>query len=99
MLHFAARNAPVVIVDDDASARDALSFLLKTEGFLPETYGDGNSFLEALHSVRPSCVIIDLQLPDSSGLAVLKRLADAQFAPPVFTVSGQPDISPWLSKR
>lgn len=87
------RDSPVIIVDDDPSVRDALTLLLKIEGFSSQTFGDGESFLEALQSAKPSCVILDLHLPGCSGLAVLRRLADARFAPPVFVMSGQSDIA------
>jgi len=87
------RDSPVIIVDDDPWVRDALTLLLKIEGFSSQTFGDGESFLEALQSAKPSCVILDLHLPGCSGLAVLRRLADARFAPPVFVMSGQSDIA------
>lgn len=93
MLPFMVRDAPVAIVDDDPSVRDALSLLLRIEGFASETFGDGDSFLEALRNGTPSCVILDLHLPGSSGLTILKQLADARFAPPVFVMSGQSDIA------
>lgn len=92
MLSFAA-EAPIFIVDDDALVRDALSLLLKIEAFQTQAFGDGDSFLEALRVVTPACVILDLHLPGSSGLAVLRQLADRQFAPPVFVISGQSDIA------
>ena len=93
MLPFIVRDAPIAIVDDDASVRDALALLLKIEGLASEAFGDGESFLETLRNATPSCVILDLHLPGSSGLAVLKQLADARFAPPVFVMSGQSDIA------
>lgn len=93
MLPFISRDAPIAIVDDDASVRDALSLLLRIEGFASEAFGDGDSFLETLRSTAPCCVILDLHLSGSSGLTVLKHLADARFAPPVFVMSGQSDIA------
>lgn len=93
MLPFIGRDAPVAIIDDDASVRDALALLLKIEGFASETFGDGDSFLETLRNATPSCVILDLHLPGSSGLSVLRQLADARFTPPVFVMSGQSDIA------
>ncbi|MGD9836446.1 MAG: response regulator transcription factor [Afipia sp.] len=92
MLPFILRNAPVVVVDDDPSVRDALLLLLRIDGFEAAAFGDGESFFESLTSSTPSCVILDLQLPGRSGLAVLKQLADMRFAPPVFVISGQSDI-------
>jgi FixJ family two-component response regulator len=93
MLQFASRDNSLAIIDDDASVRDALSLLLKIEGFSTRAFGDGDSFLEALPTFTPACVILDVQLPGTSGLVVLKQLADARFAPPVFVMSGQSDVA------
>ncbi|MES2750749.1 MAG: response regulator [Pseudomonadota bacterium] len=90
---FAACDALIVIIDDDASVRDALSLLLKLEGFATLAFGDGDSFLEAIQTVDPACVILDLHLPGMSGLAVLKQLSDLRFSPPIFVISGQSDIA------
>lgn len=92
MLPFVLRNAPVVVVDDDPSVRDALMLLLRIDGFEAAAFGDGESFFDSLANSMPSCVILDLQLPGRSGLTVLKQLADMRFAPPVFVISGQSDI-------
>jgi len=90
---FAISDAPIAIIDDDASVRDALSLLLKLEGFATLAFGDGDSFLEAIQTMTPACVILDLHLPGSSGLAILKQLSDLRFSPPVFVISGQSDIA------
>lgn len=87
------QHFPVFIVDDDPSVRDALSVLLRIEGFSTEVFGDGGTFLEALHTANPSCVILDLQLPGVPGLEVMRRLSDMRFHAPVFVISGQSDIS------
>lgn len=92
MLPFVQRDAPVVVVDDDPSVRDALLLLLRIDGFEAAAFADGESFFESLTTAKPSCVILDLQLPGRSGLEVLRQLADMRFAPPVFVISGQSDI-------
>lgn len=83
----------LAIVDDDASVRDALSMLLKLEGFSSRTFGDGDSFLEAMAGFTPVCIILDLNLPGRSGLDVLRQLAGARLTSPVFVISGQSDVS------
>ncbi len=93
MLPFVSRDNPLAIVDDDASVRDALSLLLKLEGFSTRVFGDGDSFLEALPTFTPACVVLDLHLPGRSGLDVLRQLADLRFVPPVFVISGQSDVT------
>ena len=93
MIPLASHEEALAIVDDDASVRDALSMLLKLEGFSSRTFGDGDSFIEALNSAAPAGVILDLNLPGRSGLDVLRRLAGLRFEPPVFVISGQPDVA------
>ena len=86
-------DSPVFIVDEDPSVRDALSLLLKIEGFSTQAFGDGGTFFEALQTSDPVCVILDLHLPGVPGLDVLRRLSDMRFAPPVFVISGQSDVA------
>lgn len=93
MLPFVTPENPVVIVDDDVSVREALSLLLRVDGFSTRTFEDGDRFLEALAGLTPGCVILDLHMPGSSGLTVLSRLADLKFTAPVFVISGQSDVA------
>lgn len=86
-------DAAVFIVDDDPSVRDALSLLLRIEGFAPRAFGDAGSFLEALGTRHPACVVLDVNLPDESGLRVLRELAAERAPPPVVVMSGQGDIA------
>ena len=85
--------AVVFIVDDDPSVRDALSLLLRIEGFAPRVFGDAGSFLEAFRQRQPACVVLDVNLPDESGLQVLRELAVERTPPPVVVMSGQGDIA------
>ena len=87
------QDSPIFIVDDDASVRDALTLLLKIEGFSTQAFGDGGSFLEALPIGNPVCVILDLHLPGMPGLEILRQLSDMRFAAPVFVISGQSDVA------
>lgn len=93
MLSFISPDTPVAIVDDDSSVRDALSLLLKIEGFSTRAFGDGDSFLEALPAITPACIILDLHLPGRPGMDVLRQLVNGRFAAPVFVISGQSDVA------
>lgn len=93
MLQSSPPDTPVFIVDDDPAVRDALTLLLRIEGFSAQSFEDGPPFLQAVNATSPVCVILDLQLPGCSGLAILKQLTDQQFAPPVIVMSGQSDIA------
>lgn len=93
MLRSSPPDTPVFIVDDDPAVRDALTLLLRIEGFSTQSFEDGPPFLQAVGTTSPLCVILDLQLPAGSGLAILEQLAGRQFAPPVIVMSGQSDIA------
>jgi FixJ family two-component response regulator len=86
-------EVPVFIVDDDPSVRGALALLLKVEGYSPRCFDDGASFFEAVQSVAPACVILDLHLSGESGFAILRRLATERFAAPILVISGVADIA------
>jgi FixJ family two-component response regulator len=53
MLPFVLRNAPVVVVDDDPSVRDALLLLLRIDGFEAAAFGDGESFFDSSPTPLP----------------------------------------------
>jgi DNA-binding NarL/FixJ family response regulator len=74
----------VLIVDDHETFRSFARALLETEGFdLIGEAADGTSGIEAVESLRPDLVVLDVQLPDLSGLEVLERLRVAGVPTPV----------------
>jgi two-component system response regulator EvgA len=80
----------VLIVDDHPSFRSAARLLLECEGF--EVIGeaeDGASGVEAVSSLRPDLVVLDVQLPDISGFEVLERLRTAGVPTPVVLTSSR----------
>ena len=81
-------DIPVFVVDDDLSVREALVLLLKIEGYAAQSFGDGASFLEAVRSTSPACVILDLHLPGDSGFDILRKLAIDRVAAPILVISG-----------
>jgi two-component system, LuxR family, response regulator FixJ len=86
-------DTPVFVVDDDLSVREALVLLLKIEGYAAQSFGDGASFLEAIRSTSPACVILDLHLPGDSGLDILRKLAAERVAAPILVISGGAEIA------
>jgi two-component system response regulator FixJ len=85
-------GAEIYIVDDDAAVRDALSLVFRNENFQVTEFPDGASFVRAARLHQPSCIILDVHMPDRSGLDILKELNAQQYDAPIFIISGQGDI-------
>ncbi len=64
----------VLIVEDEPFIMEALSFLLKREGLNVSTYADGNGCVERIQSLKPDLVILDMMLPNKSGMQILEDL-------------------------
>ena len=85
-------EAAVFVVDDDASVRDALRGLLRSAGFAVETFASAREFLARPPSDLPGCLVLDVGLPDLSGLDLQQRLADMSRTIPIVFITGQGDI-------
>jgi FixJ family two-component response regulator len=86
----------VYLIKGNSAERDPILELLKATGIEAISFGTGREFLEftKLENVRPdtpACLILDLQLPDMSGLDLQRKLA-RNSNPPIIFVSGQVDI-------
>ena len=64
----------VLLVDDDADARELVGEFLSYEGFTVETAGDGASALEVLDDFAPDVVVTDLEMPGMNGLELIRRI-------------------------
>jgi FixJ family two-component response regulator len=64
----------IAVVDDDPSVLKALTRLLRTRGFQARTFGSAQDFLAALCGTLPECLILDLQMPEMSGLELRQHL-------------------------
>ena len=67
-------KAEIAVVDDDAAVRDILTDLLHESGYEVQTFGDGQSLLDALETWRPDGVLLDLMMPELDGFSVLDAL-------------------------
>ena len=72
------RGAPpiVFIVDDDISVRESLECLVADAGWRPEVFASGQEFLSRPRPPSPSCLVLDVGLPDLNGLELQEHLAD-----------------------
>ena len=69
-----ARNSRILVIDDEPDVREMLQFLLEEEGFQVETAPDGTSGIAKLAGRDYDLVLLDLMLPDLSGMEVLQRI-------------------------
>ena len=69
-----AHATPIVfVVDDDVSVRESLELLIRCAGWQPETFASAQAFLARPRLLAPSCLILDVGLPDLNGLDLQKR--------------------------
>jgi FixJ family two-component response regulator len=82
----------VFVVDDDASVRDAIKKLISSVGLRIETFGSTREFLAARRPEAPACLVLDVRLPDVSGLEFQRELAEADIRIPIIFITGHADV-------
>jgi FixJ family two-component response regulator len=86
-------TAPMVfVVDDDPSVRKSLGRLLKTAGYHAKTFASAGEFMRRDAYPGPSCLVLDVQLPDLNGLELQQVLAASAHSLPIIFISGHGDI-------
>ena len=85
-------DAIIAIVDDDLSAREGLSSLIRSAGLQVETFESAQEFLARPGAEAPSCLVLDLQLPGLSGLDLQKRMAEVGLEIPIVFLTGHGNI-------
>ena len=85
-------DATVFVVDDDDAVRDALSMLLRASGLTVETFASARGFLERETDCRLGCLVLDVRMPDMSGLELQERLAQQRFTLPIIFLTGHGDV-------
>jgi len=87
-----APPTPIVfVVDDDVSVRESLEALIELEGWQAETFASAEAFLSRPRVSVPSCLVLDVSLPDLNGLDLQKRLAGRNDLPIIF-ITGYGDV-------
>jgi FixJ family two-component response regulator len=81
------------IVDDDAAMRDALSVVFTLAGYRVNAFADAAAFLAAARERVPAGILLDLHLPDKSGLDVLKDINAHHYPAPIFIITADNDIA------
>lgn len=82
----------VHVVDDDIELLNAITWLLKSVNIQTRAYQNPNDFLANLHNLEQGCVILDIRMPNVSGLEVLKTMRKRQLTQPVIVLSAYGDV-------
>jgi len=81
----------VFVVDDEVSVRESLKLIIESAGWQPETFGSAQEFLARPPILAPSCLVLDVLLPDLNGLDVQNLVANRTGMPIIF-ITGCPDV-------
>ena len=85
-------QAIVHIVDDDQAVRQALSLLMQTVGLKARTYASARQFLDRFDGAAPGCLVLDIRMPEMSGLDLQRELSERDLQVPVIIVTGHGDV-------
>jgi FixJ family two-component response regulator len=86
------KSPTIYLVDDDASVRRALARVLKTAGHVVEVFASARAFQEQYQPGDPGCLVLDIELPNLSGLDLQQQLATGDYYLPIVFVTGHGDI-------
>ena len=87
-------DTPIVfVVDDDASVRESLELSIENSGWRPETFTSAREFLAHPRASVPSCLVLDVALPDLTGLQLQKRVAATRPDMPIIFITACADVA------
>jgi len=87
----------VALVDDDASVRKALARLLSASSFEITTFGSAREFLKSVKAATPECLVVDLQMPEITGLDLQRHLVRSGINIPTIVITAHSE--PGLRER
>jgi len=82
----------VIVVDDDVSMRNAISRLLNAVGLNVRTFASASEFLQSKLPEVPGCVVLDVKLPDLSGIELQREMVERGIHIPIVFITGHGDI-------
>jgi FixJ family two-component response regulator len=92
-LSLISRDTPIVfVVDDDISVRESLESLIRFAGWRAQVFASAQEFLSLPRVFAPSCLVLDVKLPDLNGLDLQKRIASDRIDMPIIFITGHGDV-------
>jgi FixJ family two-component response regulator len=87
------QTAPIVfVVDDDISVRESLELLIRSAGLQPQLFASAEQFLARPRVHAPSCLVLDVSLPDLNGLELQQRIAADRTDMPIIFITGHGNV-------
>jgi FixJ family two-component response regulator len=85
-------NPTVFIIDPDASVRASLEAVIRRAGWTPDTFASAGGFLTRQRRMVPSCLVLEVALPDLDGVDLVRRMAAERKETPIIALAGQGDV-------
>ncbi|MGD9082560.1 MAG: response regulator transcription factor, partial [Desulfobacterales bacterium] len=85
-------EATVFVVDDDTSIRTALKRLIKSLGFKVKTFDSAQAFLKNGPHDGPACLVLDVRMPEMSGIELQEQLTNTGLGMPIIFITGHGNI-------
>lgn len=82
----------VYIVDDEEPVRKALQFLTKSDGLKSESFATAQAFIDSLDKLEPGCLLLDVCMPNMSGLELQEILRNRKVEIPIIIITGHADV-------
>ena len=82
----------VFVIDDDRMIREGLTSLIRSVGLRVQTFASAQGFLETKRPDAPTCLVLDVRMPELSGLELQRKLREANIQIPVIFITGHGDI-------
>jgi FixJ family two-component response regulator len=82
----------VAVIDDDLSVRESIQGLLETAALRVELFASPREYIQAKRTEEPSCIILDVRLPGSSGLDFQREMVVAGIRSPIIFITGYADV-------
>ncbi len=85
-------QAITYVIDDDNAVRESLRWLIESVGLRVETFSSAREFLSKFDSKQPGCIVLDVRMPEISGLELQEYLITHQIQTPIIIITGHGDV-------
>ncbi|MGJ3263245.1 MAG: response regulator FixJ [Salinarimonas sp.] len=87
-----SNDAIVHVIDDDLGVRESMCFLLASEGLAVRAYDSADAFLTKATAAPTGCVVSDIRMPGTDGIALLRRMKASGWSVPTIVITGHADV-------